>query len=369
MEHAQAGFTNILNMDYEDARRTFASLGREFPHHPAPPLYLASIIWLEEMLRRQDLSLNRFITPTYFSRKTDFVMPPHARAEFFNNLQKCQDLAKGILLRNPRDMDARYFLATSYGLRSSYAITIDHSLREAFSNGNRAYASMKKLIEENPKYYDAYLTVGLYEYIVGGIPWYLKWIAFVIGAHGSKQEGMEHLRLASEKGQYVRNEAQLVLMVLNVRERRYAEALEIARTLSSRYPRSFLFSLNTAQILRMSRQKEEALAMLLQVEKRIEAKEPNFDRLLPQSFRYNFGVELMAMGQLDIAEDRFRKIISDPQTQMREKILSHLCLARLLDRKGQKNEAAGECEIVLSLKDIESSHTQARQLLEKISND
>jgi tetratricopeptide (TPR) repeat protein len=264
-------------------------------------------------------------------------------------------------------MDARYFLATSYGLRSSFAITIDHSLREAFSNGNRAYASTKKLIQENPAYYDAYLTVGIYEYIVGSIPWYWKWMIFVIGARGNKQDGMEHLKLAAEAGQYIKNEAQLVLMVLYVREHRFAEALEIARRLNERYPRSFLFPINLAQILRMSGRKEQALALLLQVENKVASGEPNFDKLPLQSFRYNLGLELMAMGQGDAAEERFRKAIHDPQTQKREKALSHLQLGKILDRKGRHKEAAGEYEVVLSLENVENSHGQARQLLQKAS--
>ncbi len=365
MQRAQAGFADIFNMDYDKARQAFIALGRDYPQHPAPSLYLASIHWLEEMVRRQDLSLNRFIAPGYFTGKTDQGMPSQERAAFFSSLQKCQDLAKANLRRNPRDMDARYFLATSYGLRASFAITIDHGLREAFSNGNKAYSSTKKLVEENPEYYDAYLTLGVYEYIVGSIPWYLKWMAFIIGAHGSKQDGLEHLKLASEKGQYVKNEAQLVLMVLDVRERRFAEAFEIAQNLNTKFPRSFLLALNHAQILRMSGRREQALALLLEIEKRTEAGEPNFNKLSLQVFRYNFGVDLMSMGRLDAAEARFRSNISDKRTPMKEKALSHLYLGRLLERKGQKAEAAREFEIVLSLKDVDRSHNQAKQLLKK----
>jgi tetratricopeptide (TPR) repeat protein len=365
VERVQSGFADIFNLDYPKARQAFIVLEREYPQHPAPPLYLASIYWLEEMLRRQDLSLNRYVAATYFSGKTDFVMPPKERAAFFNSLQKCQDLAKVILQKNRRDRDARYFLATAYGLRSSFAITIDHSLREAFSNGNKAYSLSRQLIEEDPNYYDAYLTVGIYEYIVGSIPWYLKWMVFVIGVRGNKQDGMEHVQLASEKGQYIRNEAQLVSVVLDVREHRYAEAMELARSLNSRYPRSFLFPLHIAQILQMTGQKEQAIALFLQVEKKIEARDPNFDKLPLASYRFNLGVDLMNMSRLDAAEERFRKVISDPQAPRRETALSHLRLARLLDWKGRQNEAIKECQIVLSLEDVENTHNQAKQLLKQ----
>jgi tetratricopeptide (TPR) repeat protein len=363
VELAQKGFGDIFNLDYDKARQEFVSLTKEYPQHPAPPLYLATILWLEEMLRRQDLSLNRFIVPTYFSGKTNDVMPALQRIEFFHHVEKCQALANTILKKNSRDMDARYFRATAYGLRSSFAITIDHSLREAFSNGNKAYSASKKLIEENPKYYDAYLTVGIYEYIVGSIPWYLKWMMYVIGARGSVQDGLAHLKLAAEKGQYIKNEAELVSMVLNVREHHYAEALEIARHLNNKYPRSFLFALNVAQILQLSGRKDQALAALYQVEKRIEAREPNFHKYPLQGFRLNFGIDLLAMGQLDAAEARFRQTISDPQAQAREKVLSHLYLGQLLARKGRNNESVKEFEIVLSLEDIENSRARAKQLL------
>ncbi len=366
MERAQDGFTNIFNLDYDQARQVFASLEKDYPQHPAPPLYLASIYWLEEMLRRQDLTLNRFIAPAYFSKKTNQVIPPRNRTAFFQALQRCEARANTILKRNCRDRDARYFLGTAYGLRSSFAITIDHSLREAFSNGNRAYSYSRRLIEEDPTYYDAYLTVGVYEYIVGSIPWYLKWMAFVIGAHGSKQEGTAHLGLASEKGQYVRNEAKLVLMVLDVREHRHADALEIARFLNEKFPRSYLFPLNVAQILQISGSKDQAAAILLDVEKKAEEGIPNFDKLSLQTLRFNLGTNLMYMGKLDLAQEQFQQSINDPETQVREKALSHLRLGQILDWKGKRNEAVREYQAVLSLNDVENSHEKAEQLLNKL---
>ena len=364
-ERAEAGFADIHNMDYDKARLAFTLLARDYPNHPAPPLYLASILWLEEMLRRQDIALNRFIAPAYFTGKTDHVMPSAERSAFFSYLQKSQDLSKAILQRKPGDMDARYFLAVGYGLRSSFAITVDHSLREAFTNGNRAYASLKKLTEEKPDYYDAYLTVGIYEYVVANIPWYLKWMAYVIGARGSKENGLEHLKMAAEKGQYVRTEAQMACMILYVREHRFAEALELARSLNNRYPRSFFFPINIAQIQRMSGQKDQASAMFLQVEKQVEAREPNFDKLPMQSFRFDMAVELMSMGQLDAAEERFRKTMGDPQTSREKKALSHLRLGQILDWKHRPKEAVQEYKAVLSFEDFDGSHARAQQLLKK----
>jgi tetratricopeptide (TPR) repeat protein len=366
---AESGFAHLLNQDYDKAEQVFVSLEKENPQHPAPPLYQASIHWLKEMERRQDISLNRFLAATYFYNKTNMVMPQQERTGFFAELQKSEDLARAILQKDRLNKDARYFMATVFGLRASFAITIDHGLREAFSNGNKSYSYTKQLVEEDPKYYDAYLTLGIYEYTVGLIPWYMRWMIYVIGGgRGSKEDGLVHLKLATDNGEYVKNQAQVVSMVLNVREQHYTEALEQARNLAAQFPRSYLFPINVAQILRLAGRNEESIPLLLQVEKRAENREPNFDRLPLASLRFNLGTEFMHMSKLDLAKERFVRSISDPKITAREKALSHLYLGQIHDWQGQRAEAIKECKIVLSIEDVEDSHDQARKLLSRLKS-
>lgn len=366
VERTQLAFQDIMNLDYDKALQAFASLEKDYPKHPSPPLYAASIYWLSEMLRRQDVSLDRFISPMYFSQKTNEAMPPAERLAFLQALQKSESLSRAILSKNAKDKDARYFLGTAYGLRASFAITVDHSLKDAFSNGKKSFSSAKQLIDEDPNYYDAYLSTGLYEYVVDNIPWYWKWMAVVIGLRGDKYTGMKQVKLAAEKGQYANNEAKLALMVLYVREHLYKEAKELSGNLHSSFPRSFLFALCNAQILRLAGFKEQAVVEYLEAEKQIESRSPNFDKVPLQTFRYQLGVELMHMDIQDLALVRFQQCINDSQTPFKEKTLAHLNLGRILNWKGQKEEAAKELQLVLSLKEIEDSHSQAKFILNKL---
>ena len=192
-------------------------------------------------------------------------------------------------------------------------------------------------------------------------------MAFVLGLRGDKQLGMQYLQLASENSQSVRNESELALMVLKVREKEYAEALKLAQSLHGKFPRSFLFGLNVAQILQLSGQKEQAVLAFLDVEKRAEARDPNYDKLPLPTFHFNLGVELMHMEKHDLAQARFRKCLNDPQTPIRERTLAHLNLGKTLLWTGHRTEAAKEFQTVLSAENIEDSHIQARQLLNRIS--
>ncbi len=115
----------------------------------------------------------------------------------------------------------------------------------------------------------------------------------------------------------------------------------------------------------MSGQKDQASATLLQLEKKAEAKEPNFDKLPLQSFRFDMAVELMSMGQLDAAEVRFRKVLDDPQVSREKKALSHLRLGQILEWKHRPKEAYREYQTVLTFEDFDGSRAKARELLKK----
>ncbi len=251
---ARRGFSEMYNLDYDQAIETFRSLKAEYPQHPAPPLYLAILSWLKELLDRQDLDLDRFIAPGYFTKATDREMASARRKAFFGDISESQRLCRNILAGQPAHPDARYFLGTSLGVLGSFAFTIDRKKIQALRYGKQAYNYHRDLMKEDPAFYDSYLSVGLYEYIVGNLPWYIKWLAAIAGYSGSAKRGFEYLELAAEKAHYVADDSRVLLMVLNVREKRHDRALSIARTLHGKYPRSFLLHLNKAQLLeRMGR--------------------------------------------------------------------------------------------------------------------
>jgi tetratricopeptide (TPR) repeat protein len=365
MAQARPGFDDIYNLDYDQAKQVFAALRRENPQHPAPPLYLATIEWLRELFRRQDLDLDLFLSPSFFTKETRQVMPPAERKAFFDSLQECQDLTQTILTKNPQNPDALYFLGASYGIQASFYITIDHSLRKAFSSGNKAYDYDHQILKLAPDYYDSYMTVGLYEYIVGSIPWYLKWLAAIAGYHGTKEEGFRDVDLAATKGEYVRTDAKVMQMVLRMFEGESKGALRNAQELHRDFPRNYIFQINIAQILEKLGQSDQAVSEYLEVARLAAQGEPNYNLLPLTTFRYSLGNKFFKMGRLTAAEDQLRKSIANPATPERERALSHLRLGQILDLQGKRSEAIENYRSVLKLKDADNSLETARNLLQK----
>ena len=44
MAESKTGFTQVYNMDYDEALGTFTRLHSQYPQHPAPPLYMATTL-------------------------------------------------------------------------------------------------------------------------------------------------------------------------------------------------------------------------------------------------------------------------------------------------------------------------------------
>ncbi len=364
MRRVQPAFDDIFNLDYHDAEQIFVALRQEYPQHPAPPLYLAAIIWLRQLGRQRELDLDRFVSPGYF-RKAKESIPAAQRKPFIDYMDQSEALSKAILANSPADKDALYFLASAYGIRGSFVFTIEHNLRAAFNHGKRAYQIDRRLVQQDPQYYDAYMTVGIYEYIVGSMPWYLKWLLSIFGFQGSKERGFQYLDTAVGRGQYVSREARVVRSVLLVREGRYADALKQMEALRDEFPKNYLFHLNVGQILETMGKRDGALAVYLDVLNRAEGKTVNYGELPLGTFRYEMGRKFMELGRRDLAEEQFLKGIKDPRTPDREKALSHLHLGQILDSQGKRSQAIQQYQSVLKAPEFENSHSSAREFLKK----
>jgi len=365
MTEARKGFEQIYNLDYRDAFRTFSELKSRNPRHPAPPLYLASVVWLQELFDRNELDLDNFIAPGYFTEPSARKMAPEDRKAFFDYLATCESLCNALLKEDPKNPEARYFLGSMYGVQGAFAITIDRSYSDAFSKGKKAYKYHSDLIQQRPDFYDAYMSVGLYEYVVDNLPWYIKWVAVIVGYRGSQERGFQYLTKAAEKGIYAADDARVLQTVLYVREKRFADALANARALHVKYPKNFILHLNEAQILEKMGRRDQAAAAYREVLRLAVMKKANYQKIPVPTFRVTVAKRLLRLEDYASALAQFQTALEEPATPQKEKGSVHLGAGQALDRLGRRDEAVRHYQAVLRLPDLDDSHSQARDFLSR----
>jgi len=241
------GYEALFNLDYEGARKGFREMIQLAPDNPSGAQCFASSLWIEQLNQSWELKATLYSTKTYTEgkRNTD----PAQAAEFRKWIRQTKALAQAKLKQNPSDIEALYFLGAAEGLDAAYAAAVEKKYRAALSNGSDAVDRHKEVLKLAPDFHDAELTIGLQNYIVGSLPLPLKVIAGTMGVRGSKKRGLETLERVSVEGHWARDLARVLLVDLYKREKRWKDAVAMARGLAEKYPRNYLFKLQMADAL------------------------------------------------------------------------------------------------------------------------
>ena len=92
------------------------------------------------------------------------------------------------------------------------------------------------------------LRSGTIEYIVGSLPFFLRWFIRFDQIDGDKQAGIAKLTEVAEKGRYFRPYAKIMLSVIYLREKKPAEASKLLGELARDFPENPLIRQELAKL-------------------------------------------------------------------------------------------------------------------------
>ncbi len=105
------------------------------------------------------------------------------------------------------------------GLRGDYTALIEKRNLASLTYMKTSRVTAEKLLAVDPTCYDAYLAVGVENYLLGVNSAPVRWILRMTGSETDKQQGIDRLRLTAEKGQYLAPFARLLLAVAALRDK------------------------------------------------------------------------------------------------------------------------------------------------------
>jgi tetratricopeptide (TPR) repeat protein len=278
-------------------------------------------------------------------------------------------LAEARLKRDPRDVEALYFLGAAEGLKAAFAVAVERRFMAALGDGSRSVERHRQVIKLDPSFHDAELTIGLYDYTVGGLPLPVKLLASIGGVHGSKKRGLETLQRVASEGRWARDDARSLLIVLYKREKRFGDALAVSRELGAKYPRNYLLKLESADALisqAAAARKENRLDVAAPAEREVFS---IFDALLSERaaahyfdlIHFRYGETLLQAGQPERASREFIAAANTSGAEQGLATMAHLRAAQSLDLASRRNEALAEYRVVLARPDVYNAHEEARR--------
>src|ERR1041385_6167845 len=244
----RSGLDALYNIDYDKAQRDFKQIVQLYPNHPGGYQLLAARLWIKTLYEARRLQVSLYSSESFYTNGDDKV-DPTIGSEFRNLTRQSKLLAEAKLKQEPKNIQALDFLANTEGLKASFEEAVERRHYAALRDGNDAVDHHREVLKLDPKYVDAQITIGLYEYVVGSLPLPVKILAGATGYRGSKKRGLAMLEQVAEFGHWSKDDAKTVLILLYTREKRFEDVLKLTRELSAKYPRNYLLRLETADAL------------------------------------------------------------------------------------------------------------------------
>ena len=242
------GYRQMYDLNFDEAHRTFAGWERDNPGDPIGPVSNAAAYLFAEFDRLNILHSEFFVENSMFHRTPKVTPDAVVRQAFDQELDRSAGLSDRILTQMPDDPDALFAKILTLGLRADYEAFIERRYFDALKVIKNSRATAERLLMIQPNYYDAYLAIGVENYLFSLKPAPVRWILQAGGAQTDRERGVEDLRLTAEKGRYLNPYARLLLAVAALRNKDIPQARGMLSALAHEFPHNRLYAQELAKL-------------------------------------------------------------------------------------------------------------------------
>jgi hypothetical protein len=244
----ETGFLQMYNLQFDQAHKTFAEAQRKQPDDPMVPVSNAAAYLFSEFDRLHVLESELFVNDNVYENRAKLDPDPRAKQAFNAELQKAGSLIDAALVKNPNDRNALFARVMQYGLLGDYTALIEKRDLKGLSYIKQGRGLAEKLLEVDPTCYDAYIAVGVENYLLSLKPAPVRWFLHITGAQTDKETGLQKLRITAAKGHYLLPYARMLLAVAALRDQQRDQARSLLEELSREFPHNHLYASELAKL-------------------------------------------------------------------------------------------------------------------------
>jgi tetratricopeptide (TPR) repeat protein len=244
----RAAFKDFYNLDYTGAVELFERYHGEHPGDPQATAYLLNATIFQELYNEDLLDTTFYANDGFLTGRHATEEDPKKRDQIFALADEAVSEADWRLKLDPNDVNALFARAWVRSLRCTYVAMVERGYGAGFRLATKARDDAARVLELDPNYVDAKLITGVYEYVVGALPWPFKLMIGFAGITGSKATGLAMLRDAGNRGVLTNVDARTAIALFLRREAKYDQAIQVVLELKNEYPHDFLFCLEEANL-------------------------------------------------------------------------------------------------------------------------
>jgi hypothetical protein len=243
-----AGYGQMYDLQFAEAHQSFHQWEQQHPDDPMGPVSDAAAYLFAEFDRLHILQSEFFATDEGFRHLRHLEPDPAARSRFESALARGDSLAEDALRRSPSDENALLATVLRAGLHADYLALVERRYLASLTELKQARDFGGQLVTAHPDCYDAYLAIGVENYMLSLKPAPMRWLLRFGGAQTDKDVGIANLRLTAGKGHYLMPYARLLLAVAALRDNNRPTARRTLTWLARSYPRNPLYREELAKL-------------------------------------------------------------------------------------------------------------------------
>jgi hypothetical protein len=235
------GYSAMYNLNFDAAHRAFAAWERAHPDDPMGPVSDAAAYLFFEF-DRMNILRSEFLTDDRQILNDKRTQPdPEIKRAFQMDLQKSRELSDALLASGRDAEKARLASVIRAALHANYDALIEKHQWQALNEIKQARIEADALVAKYPASVDAYLAMGVENYLLSQKAAPLRIFLRIAGAQTDKAAGLAKLRMVAEKGHYLKPYAKILLAIAALRDGRKAEAKSLLSELAAQFPANALF--------------------------------------------------------------------------------------------------------------------------------
>ena len=246
--HLDAGFQSLYDLNFDAAQFQFSDWKARYPDDPLGPAAAASAYLFQEFDRLGVLQSELFRDNQAFQRRRKLTPDPRLKDRFDSELTLSEMLAAKQLTIDPASVNALLAMTMTNGLRADYAALIERKDGASLSYTKKGRKLAEKLLMIDSRCYDAYLALGVENYLLGTKPAPVRWLLRAGGANTNRGEGLRELQLTAERGHFLKPFAKLLLAVAALRRHDDQNAKLILSELHREFPHNLLYERELARL-------------------------------------------------------------------------------------------------------------------------
>ncbi len=358
-------FDHFYHLDYPGAVQRFERFHQEHPGDPQATALLLHAVLFQELYRLDLLDTTFYANDGFLTGHHATQEDPQARDRIFALADEAIREGDWRVTRNSNDIDALFARAWARSLKCAYIAMVQRGFGAGFRLASKAKDDDVRVLQLDPNYVDAKLVVGVYEYVVGALPFPFKFLIGFAGITGSKSRGLELLRDAGNRGVISNIEARTVIALFLRREAKYKDAIQVVRGLKSEYPRNYLVCLEEANLLKDAGEGMGAVEAYREILSNA-ARPGYFESARLELAHFGMGDTLRGQRMYDKAAQSYERAAWTPNVGPELKIRSLLAAGECHDLLGERRLAIKDYQAAIDAGPNTSRADTARKRLRSV---